>query len=398
MEQNVIIGELLEKTQKETMQIIEQMKDTVSRELNSRDQAYIVYSGICKRDEIGTLQDGLYLVVPQERTRRTLDLSVVRKATENGLSMVIDELFLMRDDISHLEGKLVTNYREFQVRFRLQRKLEYEKEILKLKEQFYKNRVSFQPLYTPYFYRFFYVVLEPVVIEWKPDEVLEKVEVDKTPLEEKYEEDMIPVWNLSRDLVHNRGERIFVKDGIYLHYEFRTEDESDDILVDYGDRMVRHLGIQKDGTLVIETSEQNATDAWTMIHLRKIQESSVISREYPLVSNRTSDKFLGRFAGYFGTPVLSTAELKRKINSYEDMDCVEFIDAEIVDGMVDYDTFLIPGSQNYGMEGHRPYLVLRFRMTGVREWMARETISFLAAAVGQEFLAYQVVGILVDRQ
>lgn len=398
LDRDANIEDLLTKTLEETRLIVEQMRDTVSRELVSRNREFIVYSGICKRDEVELIQDGLTLVLPQDKTKRSLELGVVRKATEKGISIVVDELFLMRDDVSFLSGKLITNFREFQVRFRLQRKMDYEKEIEKMQELFYKNRVSFQPLYTPYFYKFYYVVLEPVRIEWKAEEVLERIEVDKHLLEGCFEENMVPVWNITRRILHNHGERIFVQDGIYYHYEFDRMEEANGILIDYEDRKTRHIGVQIDGKIVIETDEEALGDEWISILFQNIGGENLMIGKYPVVSNHTKDKFIGRYGGYFGTPVLSFAEIQRKINSYIDTGTVEFIDAEIVNEVDDYDTFSVPGSQIYGIGDCRPYLVLHFRTTKEREWLAKETMSFLAATVGQEFQAYQVVGRLVDKQ
>lgn len=393
MNRNERVEDVLHRTLEETNDIIEQMRKSVTSELTTSEYEYIVCISICQKEMIGLLPGEMTCVLPDDRKKFHVNLSAVQAATEKGVAIVVDELFLKKD-ISYdeegtnwIQGQLVSNYRVFPVRFQLRRKMEYLNQVEELSQWFHKNGVPFQPLYIPYLYKFFYVVLEPVSIEWKENEVLEAIEIQYGALEGHYKKAVVPVWNVVQESVHKRGSRILTGNTICFQYELQCKEMASGMLVDVDEEKLKHIGFTRNGDVLLENEEEQ--DDWNVLYFNKIETE--FAWDEPLLSNRVKDTFANRYAGYFGTPVLSSGELTRKIESYADAASVRYIKFELAEDGT-YDTDELSELEKLGLEDKRPLLILYFQRNEKQDWIARETMNFLVAVVQKEFYDYHVVG------
>lgn len=397
MNRNEHVEDVLHRTLEETHDIIEQMRKSVTSELITSEYEYIVCTSICQKEMIHLLPGEMTCVLPDDVKKFHVNLSAVQDATEKGVAIVVDELFLKKD-ISYeeesgnwIQGQLISNYRVFPVCFQLRRKMEYLNQVEELSQWFRKNGVPFQPLYIPYLYKFFYVVLEPVTIEWKENEVLEALEIDYGELEGHYKKDVVPVWNVVQEIVHRRGNRILTGNTICFQYELQCKETASGMLVAVDEEKLKHIGFSRNGDVLLESYEEQ--DDWIVLYFNKIETE--FGWEEPVLSNGVKDTFANRFAGYFGTPVLSSGELTRKIESYADAASVSYVKFEVAEDGT-YDTDELSEPEKLGLEDRRPLLILHFRRNEKLGWLARETMNFLVAVIQKEFSSYHVVGKLTD--
>jgi len=398
-------------------QMVSGLERRVFEEIGEMDDRHDVYVTMCHRSDFDPIHEYLYPMLPEDVEPTWIDLGGRMAALQEGQGGRLFRLFLeleteqIREIIqlgTEFEGEIVTNEGQYPIRVTLQPCLDYIQEIEKLYDVFQKNGLAWKSLHHPYAYKFVDVML----VGWKeamPSEAEEIVEIslDLGAYGAYQRPELIPLWNIEKLARKNSGFPVPAVDRVNYEHVLSLKNTGTEhgYLVDGEEANIRYIKRTEDELTIV--SPQEKSGIWHLWKITRPVTAVLHKSQYPLVSNRRQDSFLGRYTANQGQIIRSQGEIRRIIHSFDCAQGIELDDIEILQRhyplaahaesstacTYPLNTFI---NDQIRMEKYKPVMRLQFRLASQiasgEQFILDDLLSFLVAEVQMVFPEYVCEG------
>ncbi|MDR2022918.1 MAG: hypothetical protein LBQ71_06615 [Hungatella sp.] len=215
---------------------------------------------------------------------------------------------------------------------------------------------------------------------------------------EKYvRSDYLPVWNLENMNIESDGFPVLAEDKKNFEYRFDLTKMGmeNGYLVDYDNSMV--VKTRREGNFLIAVSSLEKGVQWNVTKITQRKDTITDQYHYELLSNKQTDSFAGRMALHYGTVVRTKLELMRILHSFEagaslEFDSLHIAKTPVLGETYDMNPFI---TDEIREDGDQKTMILRFKPLGQKDFLIRDTMSFLVSQVQYIYPEYRCVGVLV---
>ena len=305
------------------------------------------------------------------------------------------------------EGSFSGSLTQREVRVEIRQAERYQKTIERLYHIFLDNHVPWQTVHTGYLDKFYDVYLDLSKSSEKSGTQAQQYEKTGRPdLEEmvirygEYESfvktDILPLWNVEWLTFDSADFMLPGMDGICYEHEFSLEDkeEQDGYLISSNEEI---LEIRHEKKKIVIRSRKETFEGWKALHIIRLPAVRSLDYDAPFLTNRRRDSFLRSYAAGCGVPLLTKAELFRRIMELDVGDYIEAEGYEICEHTEDFPAVRgmnrFVRDELFPMESRR-ILLIRFREVKAGHYLNGCMVRFVISQIQMEISEYRCVGVI----
>lgn len=273
---------------------------------------------------------------------------------------------------------------------------------------FLDNHIPWQTIHTGYLDKFYDLYLE--LSETKEESEVQKqgsTKTDRPDLADmkigygEYERfvktDMIPLWNVEWLSFDSADFMLPGTDGICYEHEFSLEDqeEQDGYLICSNEEI---LEIRHEKKKIIIRSRKETFEGWKALHIIRLPAVRSLDYDAPFLTNRRRDSFVRRYAVNRGVPLLTKADLFRRIMELDVRNYIEAVEYEIREHTEDLPAVRSMNwfvrDELFPMES-RHILLIKFREVQPGHYLNGCMIRFVISQIQMEVSEYRCVWVTV---
>lgn len=383
------------------------LEQRVFEEIEDWEEQHDVYVTVCHRDEVDPIHEYLYPMIPADIEHRTCDMKEVAARVSSGEEVKLFTVFLECDymQLQHLmksnrrfTGKLITATGSKPIQVRLEQSRVYFEEIEKLYQVFQKNSIPWKTVNHPYAAKFFDVILVGCEGDLEAGTDILEITFNLEELEAYKRSDLVPLWNIERLEIKNSGFPLPAGDRVNYEHIISLHDPGKEhgYLVDCNEEDVRYIKRSKEELTVV--SPISKSGFWHVLKITQPVPTRMEKMKYPLVSNKRTSHFVGRYARKQGLIIRAKGEIVRLINSFEAAHGLELMEIDICDkaSVIGQSYGLNPFiSDNVRVEEDKKIMRLQFHSHAQDEryrCIIHDLMSFLVSEVQMFFPEYKCEG------
>ncbi len=305
------------------------------------------------------------------------------------------------------EGSFSAGSAQREVRVQIRPAERYQDMIEQLYHIFLDNHVPWQTVHTGYLDKFYDVYLDPVGIreengaqdqrhEKTGRPALEELQIQYGAYERFVKTDVLPLWNVEWLSFDSADFMIPGMDGICYEHEFSLEDqeEQDGYLIASNEEI---LEIRHEKKKIVIRSPKETFEGWKALHIVRLPAARSLDYDAPFLTNRRRDSFLRRYAAGCGVPLLTKADLFRRITELDVRDYIEAEDYEIREHTEDFPAVRgmnrFVRDELFPMESRR-ILLIQFREVKPGHYLNGCMVRFVISQIQMEISEYRCVGVI----
>lgn len=383
------------------------MERKVFDEVKDGEEKHDVFVSLCRRDELDPIHDFLHPMLPEDAAPKLIDMSRLLDHMQRKEEALLFTLFLecdyaalrgLLDGERTFRGEMITSGGRYPISVRLVQSRRYIKEIEKLYHVFQQNNVPWKTVNHPYAYKFVDVLLTHCDAVPQEDEEISEITVDLEEYEPHKRVDVVPLWNIERLAIKNSGFPVPASDRINYEHVLSLHKTGSEhgYLVEGDEENIRYIKRSRDELTIV--SPQEKAGIWSVLKIAQPVTARLGSLNYPLVSNRRTDGFIGKYARRQGQIVRATGEIIRIVHAF---DAARLLELERVDirersdgspQTYEMNPFV---SDNVRTERDKKVMRLAFRARqaeGDERFLLQDQMSFLVSEVQMFFPEYKCEG------
>jgi hypothetical protein len=393
-----VVGYNEEMFQKLTREIFEEIRFDENR--------YTIYTSLAERNEVDPIHEFLYPMLTEDIKDTEYEVKEMVEKLENKQEYRLMKLFFECDYLIFKEmlteaesytGKIVTNKDEYTIKVSLRQCLEYKACIENLYGNFTRNGVVWTTINSPYVHKFADVMLTGLDKPIGKGEQIKEVQINLLKYDSYKKENMVPLWNIENLVLPSLTFPVPAMDQINFQHEISLSKSGEEhgYLVILDEEFKGYVKRNKD-SMTVCAPVPDITD-WKILKVTAYRQANLSYAGYEVMSNRTENSFLNRYARQQTSVIRTKAELYRIISSFEIAKDLEFIDFKILNTgnnqgeTYQMDSFLTDGIRE---ENYKKTLLLEFT-TEEANYLTRDIISFLVSEIQQYFPEYVCRGKLL---
>lgn len=283
----VVMTEVFRQIYRYTQAEYGRLEDKVEHELQCKNE-HVIVTGIIDRDNYDITNDELFPMIPNDLEKEYFEIKDLYKSINEGKPYQIYSVFVEADynivkRIAHKEEvfpcKIRTVSGEYNGMASIRRQKRYNDILKKLYDLMQINAVQWNTVCAPYLYKIFDVYIETADIP--EDDQIVDISIDFKEYTKYIHYNMIPVWNISEEVVIADVQPQACEDKIhYVHtiYEKRLKNNSKYLVAEFNETI---LDVVYADDLFITTTCSDAKK-WD---LYRIVDVSPKKYKYELMSN-----------------------------------------------------------------------------------------------------------------
>lgn len=320
-------------------------------------------------------------------------------------------IFLKADDDMQerflKEGSFFGDLEQSEVRIQICPAKRYQKIIEQLYHIFLDNHVPWQTIHTGYLDKFYDIYLDlsetgdknsvQVQGDGKTGRLtLEEIQIQYGEYERFVKTDILPLWNVEWLSFDSADFMLPGLDGICYEHEFSLEDqeEQDGYLISSNEEI---LEIRHEKKKIVIRSRKETFEGWKALHIIRLPAVRSLDYDAPFLTNQRQDSFLRRYAAGCSVPLLTKADLFRRIM---ELDVRDYIEAEGYEICGHTEEFPAVRGMNwfvrdelFPMESRR-ILLIRFREVKAGHYLNGCMVRFVISQIQMEISEYRCVGVI----
>lgn len=383
------------------------MERKVFDEVEDGEEKHDVFVSLCRRDELDPIHDFLHPMLPEDAAPKLIDMSQLLDHMQRKEEALLFTLFLECDYAAlrgllegerTFRGEMITSGGRYPISARLVQSRRYIEEIEKLYHVFQQNNVPWKTVNHPYAYKFVDVLLTHCDAAPQEDEEISEISVDLEEYEPYKRVDVVPLWNIERLAIKNSGFPVPASDRINYEHVLSLHKTGSEhgYLVEGDEENIRYIKRSRDELTIV--SPQEKAGIWSVLKIAQPVAARLGSLSYPLVSNRRTDGFIGKYARRQGQIVRATGEIIRIVHAFDAAGLLELERVEIrdrSDGLLQTYEMNPFVSDNVRTERDKKVMRLAFRARQAEEnerFLLQDQMSFLVSEVQMFFPEYKCEG------
>ncbi|BCJ93037.1 hypothetical protein acsn021_06060 [Anaerocolumna cellulosilytica] len=393
-----VVGYNEEMFQKLTKEIFEEIRFDENR--------YTIYTSLAERNEVDPIHEFLYPMLPEDMQETEYVVKEIQEVLEDRQEYRLMKLFFQCDYLVFKEilagterytGKIRTDKDEYTISISLKQNLEYKACIEELYGNFTRNGVVWTTINSPYVHKFADVMLTGLDKPIKKGEQIKEVTISLGKYDGYKRENMVPLWNIEKLVLPSLTFPVPAMDQINFQHEISLSKSGEEhgYLVILDEEFKGYVKRNKD-SMTVCAPVPDITD-WKILKVTAYKQANLSYAGYEIMSNKTENSFLNRYARQQTRVIRTKAELYRIISSFEIAKNVEFIDFKIRNSgdkqgeTYQMDSFLTDGIRE---ENYKKTLLLEFTARE-ENYLTRDILSFLVSEIQQYFPEYVCKGKLL---
>ncbi|EON71664.1 hypothetical protein [Lysinibacillus sphaericus] len=380
------------------------LEERIFNEMEDLENKHDIFVTLSTKEDVDPIHDCLFPMLPSDLEQKQIHIGKMLEALRKNETFVLLTLFLQCDSRQiqqlltqqrYFAGKLLTTQGQVDIKVSLQKNTTYLEEIDKLYPIFQINGLPWKTINHPYAHKFFDVVLVDSPPLNEDAEIIEFT-MDLQEFEHKKRLDMVPLWNIERHAVKNVGFPTPAVDKVnYEHVlSLRKTGSHHGYLVDTQEENVRYVKrLENEITIV---SPQDKSGIWQLLKIAQIEEEKIGKLNYPLVSNRRTDRFMHKYASKYSANVKTKGEIIRLVNSFEIAEKIELANVEIMESFqgTSFSHSTDPSLLDViGEKSNKKVMLLQFTAKEEKSFISNDILSFLVSEVQRHFFEYRCEGI-----
>ncbi|WCF11356.1 normocyte-binding protein [Paenibacillus thiaminolyticus] len=383
------------------------MERKVFDEVEDGEEKHDVFVSLCRRDELDPIHDFLHPMLPEDAAPKLIDMSQLLDHMQRKEEALLFTLFLECDYAAlrgllegerTFRGEMITSGGRYPISARLVQSRRYIEEIEKLYQVFQQNNVPWKTVNHPYAYKFIDVLLTHCDAAPQEDEEISEITVDLEEYEPYKRVDVVPLWNIERLAIKNSGFPVPASDRINYEHVLSLHKTGSEhgYLVEGDEENIRYIKRSRDELTIV--SPQEKAGIWSVLKIAQPVAARLGSLSYPLVSNRRTDGFIGKYARRQGQIVRATGEIIRIVHAFDAARLLELERVDIhdrSDGSLQTYEMNPFVSDNVRTERDKKVMRLAFRARQAEEnerFLLHDQMSFLVSEVQMFFPEYKCEG------
>lgn len=292
------------------------------------------------------------------------------------------------------KGVIESEFGETPAEFILKPNEKYRKKAEELYKISRLNYLPWRSLNLSYFYKLFDVYVVKIE-DWDEQLEVEKVSVEFDEFSGRILNRPLPLWNIEEVLIKaNSYPQPAVDRKYYEHFLYQKQFNSEHkYLLKESDFLIRNI-FWEGGDLYIICDSDTPGD-WKFYEFLPAPDPK--NYENPLIGNEQNESFSRNMTEYFGQRIKTRTEVVRFFNSFKCMEHLDFVDAKIIDGRKNFESYSMEKFIDYEYRtGDREnFFEFSFRPKDEDFYLNRDLISFLTTEIQHLFPEYNCVGKLV---
>lgn len=293
-----------------------------------------------------------------------------------------------------------------EVRVQIRQAKRYQEIIEQLYHIFLDNHVPWQTIHTGYLDKFYDVYLDLSKTGDESDaqgnektgrSALREIKIRYGEYESFVKMDVLPLWNVEWISFDSADFMLPGMDGICYEHEFSLEDqeERDGYLISSNEEI---LEIRHERKKIVIRSHRETFEGWKALHIIRLPAVRSLDYDAPFLTNRRRDSFLRRYAAGCGVPLLTKADLFRRIMELDVRDYIEAEEYEICEHTEELPAIRgmnwFVRDELFPMESRR-ILLIRFREIKAGHYLNGCMVRFVISQIQMETSEYRCVGVIV---
>lgn len=388
-------------------EMFQSLTKDIFEEIQYDENRYAIYTSLAARDDIDPIHEFLYPMISEDLEEQEYDETLILEEMQQKRECKLMKLYLecdyliikeLIDSNSEFDGKIITNQGSYEIKVRMKQTKDYLKCIEDLYETFIRNGIVWTTINSPYINKFVDVYLTDWEAPIKKGEKIQEITLSLGKYEDYTKMDMVPLWNIKTLQIPTLTFPIPAMDHINYQHELslRSEGEEHGYLVLVDENFNGYIKRNKDSLTICAPSPDIVQ--WKILKVAAFQQSNFTLHTYEIMSNKTKNSFINRYARQQSKVIRTKAELHRIIDSFEVSKNLEFKDFYIVSKETDQgetysmDFFLTDGIRE---ESYKKILMLEFKCNQF-EFLTRDIMSFIVSEIQQYFPEYVCKGKLEE--
>lgn len=387
-------------------EMFQKLTKEIFEEIRYDENRYTIYTSLAERNEVDPIHEFLYPMLPEDMQEAKYEVKEIIEKLNNKQEYRLMKLFFECDYLEFREilakeegysGKIVTNKDEYNIRITLKQNLEYKACIEELYGNFTRNGVVWTTINSPYVNKFADVWLTGWDKPISNGEQIKEVELNLLKYDSCKKSDMVPLWNIEKLVLPSLTFPVPAMDQINFQHEISLSKSGEEhgYLVLLEEEFKGYVKRNKE-SMTVCAPVPDITD-WKILKVTTYKQANLSYAGYEIMSNKTENSFLNRYARQQIRAIRTKAELHRIISSFEIAKSVEFIDFKILNTgnkqgeTYQMDSFLTDGIRE---ENYKKTLLLEFTAKD-KNYLTRDILSFLVSEIQQYFPEYVCKGKLL---
>ncbi|WP_068777103.1 normocyte-binding protein [Paenibacillus sp. FJAT-26967] len=321
-------------------QMSRQLEQRVFDEIEDWEGRCDIYVSLCSRDEWDPIHEFLYPMRPEDLENTAIDISSIVEGLRDQREARLTSLFLECDSMRikgliesgrQFGGQIKTAAGAYRIKVELRPCDKYLQEIENLYHVFLKNGLPWRTINHPFAYKFVDIVLTGC--EGTPDlkDIVTEISVDLEEYEAFKRTDRIPLWNIERLYIKNSGFPVPASDRVNFEHvlSLRKTGTEHGYLVDGHAADIRYIKRSEEELTIV--SPQERAGIWSVLKVVQPVDIQIGRLEYPLVSNRCTESFVGKYTRKQAMVVRSKGEIARIVHSLEASEYLVLEDTRVIE-------------------------------------------------------------------
>ena len=383
------------------------LEQRIRNELPLVYDKYTIYSTVLPRDRVDNQNDYMKAMFVSEAETPSWIARDLINATKDHKLPVVETVFVKADDLfcrkiaeeqRTLDGTLVSNTGQHQVKCRLEPATRYVECIESLYNTFLRNNVPWTTVNGAYLNKFFDVRI--IAMDDFPSSAkIHSFDINFSSYDGFVMRGFIPVWNIDTFRVKGEAFPIQVGDSISYEYAFDVSKLGADngYLVDYDSGLINNAR-REENTFIVQSSQAQGL-VWNLFRLqcKPFYDPNVNAYSFPVLSNKRKDTFSARLTIKYGARVPTSAAMRTLLLSLETSEFLELVCFRFVEDDQGGDTYdMNPFIQDImRLDNYQKTLELCFKAKDRDLFINRDLLSFLVSEFQAVYPEYRCVGVLV---
>lgn len=383
-----LMTEIFQGIAKYTNDTYKELENNLCTELMANKEFSIV-TGIVPRTDIDVTNDEMFPMLEEDLKEVKLTVDDMRECLSHEKPIKVYSVFVQADEsvLKKLKNPredfactIKTSKGEYRGKAHVQLQTQYTRKIQDLFRIFQVNGVKWQPVCAPYLRKIFNVYIDSVEIP--EEEMIEEVRVEFREYEPYIKYQMVPVWNLELLKIISDMQSEGCIDQIHYRHNINHKRLNDNCKYLVTDATAPIYEVWHGESEVVITPEQ-IVKSWYMYRVVSEQKRHY---EYKLFSN----ELIGM--------KLPTVKTEGGIRQYIDkMGYAEYVslkEMKLISKENEVDTYQLEQylTEEYRVPTWKEVLELTFVINQERDYLTKDIVSYLVAAVQRECREYRCVG------
>ena len=390
----------------------DQLETRVKNEMPLIAESFVIWNTVMPRENA---QGNPYMfpMLDEDLKMPEIEMSGLLDRLRHEGEIRLDSVFIQADYLvcRELEGNkeifkgaLKVQGDNFQIGIRLKPSKRYVQCIENLYKLFVSNSIPWQTVNSPYVFKMFDVVMvridanEQNLSQYKKSNTFATgYTIDCGKYEQCMHKTVIPVWNITRQILKSEDFPLAALDKVNYEYVFDLTEQGTEhgYLADY--RNADIVAVRREESTLIVTSSSKTGVKWVIYKVAKRKEYATDIFKYDLMNNAQSDSFTARMMAYYGTIIKSNAELHRLLASYDVSEYITLDSIQVVSGMIDGETYEVNRfiKDEIRDQTVSKSLLMKFKPIKRNSYILRDVMSFLVSQTQIIYPEFNCVGVLV---